>query len=121
MGNLVNLHAYDPPIAPEAGPRPRAPVLVRHQAAAGARVISLRLCTAVLDEVDRSLLPLLDGTRDRPALVDELARRVAAGAIQLHHDGRPVLDPAHARALLAEPVERSLHKIASEALLLNGS
>jgi SAM-dependent methyltransferase len=118
MTNLVNLHAYEPPIAPSAGPRPCAPALIRHQAATGARVISLRLCAAALDDVDRFLLPLLDGTRDRPALIDALAERVALGDVQLHHEGRPVRDPSLARTLLADPIERSLHKIAGEALLM---
>jgi methyltransferase-like protein/SAM-dependent methyltransferase len=121
MTNLVNLHAYDPPIAPTAGPRPCAPPLVRHQAATGAQVISLRLCAAALDDVDRCLLPLLDGTRDRAALIEELAGRVVRGEAQLHHDGRPVHDPALARALLADPVEHSLQKIAGEALLMGDS
>ena len=118
MTNLVNLHAYDPPVAPDPSERPVAPPLVRHQAAANARVISLRLCAAALDDLDRLVVPLLDGSRDRAAVVEELAARTAAGVLQIQENGVPVRDLGRARALLADPVLQSLQKVAGEALLI---
>ena len=118
MTNLVNLHSLDPPIASSPPARPLAPPLARHAAAAGERVVNLRSCASRLDDLDRLLVPLLDGTRDLPALVEALARKVADGTLPVHHEGQPVRDLARARELLAEPVERSLWKIAGEALLL---
>ena len=72
----------------------------------------------MLDDIDRMLLPLLDGSRDLPALIDEVASRVADGTLQVHHEGQLVRDLKLARSLLAEPIQRSLWKIAGEALLL---
>jgi cyclopropane fatty-acyl-phospholipid synthase-like methyltransferase/methyltransferase-like protein len=117
MSNLVNMHVVDPPLAAKPAVRPFAPALIRHKAATGSKVISLRQCAALLDEVDRLLVPLLDGTRDLPALIEAMAAKVADGTLQIHHEGQPVRDLARARELLAEPVERSLWKIAGEALL----
>jgi cyclopropane fatty-acyl-phospholipid synthase-like methyltransferase/methyltransferase-like protein len=117
MLNLVNLHAYDPPIAAEAGPRPAAPPLIRHQSLTG-RVTTLRLCSVPLDSLDRCIVPLLDGTRDRAAIVEALAALTAAGTLQIQEKCQPVRDPQRARFLLADHVERSLAKLASEALLM---
>jgi SAM-dependent methyltransferase len=72
---IVRLHRTPPPAGPNAGERPYASPLARAQRAAGADVVSSLLHANVrLDgDVDAALLPLLDGTRDRPALCRELA------------------------------------------------
>jgi methyltransferase-like protein len=46
--------------------------------------------TEVLPIADRHLLPLLDGTRDRDALVAALVKRFEDDAIAFEHDGEPV-------------------------------
>ena len=45
---------------------------------------------ARLTDLERHMLPLLDGTRDRPALAEALAESVVAGRLHLAQDGRPV-------------------------------
>ena len=75
LARVVGLHGCAPPVgsgAAGAGERPRASALARAQHAAGAPVLSSLLHTNVkLDEpLDLTLLPLLDGTRDRAALRD---------------------------------------------------
>ncbi|MFO0910719.1 MAG: class I SAM-dependent methyltransferase [Isosphaeraceae bacterium] len=118
LSNLISLHTVDPPIAVDPPARPRATPLAREQAASGSRVGNLRHGQAMLDDIDRMLLPLLDGSRDLPALIDEVASRVADGTLQVHHEAQLVRDLKLARSLLAEPIQRSLWKIAGEALLL---
>lgn len=79
LARVVGLAGAPPPVAAGgasgAGERPRASALARAQLAAGAEIVSSLLHANVkLDEpLDRALLPLLDGTRDRAAL------RAAAG------------------------------------------
>jgi hypothetical protein len=77
LTNVVELHVTRPPLTLEVGERPVAFALARLQAKAGAaRVSNLRHRTTPLDEVDRKLVPLMDGTRDRAAL------RAAAGVLE---------------------------------------
>ena len=73
--NLVHLHVWAPPLATAPSERPRASALARRQAAEGTRVTTLRHTSVdVPDELGRRLIALLDGTRDRAALVRELGR-----------------------------------------------
>jgi Predicted methyltransferase regulatory domain len=72
--DLLHLHAYLPPVTPVPGERPRTSALARHQAGAGERATSLRHTRVLLeDDLDRRLVALLDGTRDRAALREALA------------------------------------------------
>jgi SAM-dependent methyltransferase len=84
----VELHAWAPPVAAEAGDRPHASALARLQVAAGEPAVTLRHETVrVDDERGRRLLALLDGTRDRRALaealgLDERAARELPGRLE---------------------------------------
>jgi SAM-dependent methyltransferase len=67
----VEFHAVPPPAATEAGERPRASALARSQARPGALVTTLlSQIVRVTDEPTAALLRLLDGTRDRPAILE---------------------------------------------------
>jgi cyclopropane fatty-acyl-phospholipid synthase-like methyltransferase len=115
---LVNLHTCDPSIATEPGERPRTTALALRDAASGKRVISLRNFTAVLEDIDRLVLALLDGTRDQAALVDHLAGEVEAGRLKLQSDGQPITEPAAVRDALRPTLKQSLQRIADQALLV---
>jgi SAM-dependent methyltransferase len=66
----VALHAVPPPAATAAGPRPRASALARSQAAPGALVTTLlNQVVRITDEPTSRLITLLDGTRDRAAIL----------------------------------------------------
>jgi trans-aconitate methyltransferase len=67
---LIRLYV-DPPVYPtQPGDRPRATAVARHLVAGGQTAINLRHETTTLAPPQRSLVPFLDGTRDR----DQLAR-----------------------------------------------
>jgi SAM-dependent methyltransferase len=73
--NLVQLHVWTPTLASTPSARPRASALARLQATEGSRITNLRHATLeVTDDLGRHLIRLLDGTRDRPALLHELDR-----------------------------------------------
>src|SRR5262249_41870315 len=59
----------------------------RLQAAAGRRVSSLRHRVVELEEPDRRLLCLLDGTRDRVALVESLPELAPEGLLEVRLRG----------------------------------
>jgi len=73
--DVVHLHVWAPPIATAASERPRAAAPARLQATRGTRITTLRHAEVdVPDELGRRLIALLDGTRDRAALLRELGR-----------------------------------------------
>jgi SAM-dependent methyltransferase len=79
--DAVDVHAYRPRLAVTPGPTPRASALARRQATTGTLVTALTHRTVRLaDETGRRLLLALDGTRDRDALLAELARENAPDA-----------------------------------------
>ncbi len=71
--NVVQLHVHPPALSALAGERPQASPLARLQAREQPLVTTLRHTSIRLDdELDRRLLTLLDGTRDRLTLRAEL-------------------------------------------------
>ncbi len=80
--NLVQLHIHPPLPHTAVGERPRASALARRQARDQTSIANLRHATVpVEDALDRRLLVLLDGTRDRAALLAELPE-VDAGRLE---------------------------------------
>jgi SAM-dependent methyltransferase len=100
--NLVGLHV-DPPVVSRAAPeRPRVSPLARLQAGQGELLTTLRHTgLRVDDDLGRRLVALLDGTRDRAALLDELT---PAGALTDEE--------------LVAGIEHSLERLARAGLLL---
>ncbi len=90
--NLVCLHAAPSPFTLTPGERPVASRLARMQALRGSEVANLRHRKADLDPAALALLPLLDGTRDRAGLAEEMGRR--------GHELAPALDRLARQALL---------------------
>ena len=90
-------------------PRPSASPVARWQIERGPMVTSVfHFSVQVEDELGRELLRLLDGTRDRAALVDELfrfLRRKDALA-------QPDQDPARTLETIRAELERNLQKLA---------
>jgi SAM-dependent methyltransferase len=104
--NLVALHVDPPRLATIAGERPCASPLARHQARSGPLVTNLRHVTVrIEDDLGRRLVTLLDGTRDRDALIAELRAFLA-------ERGEEISD-----AKLRDGLERSLQGLARLALL----
>jgi len=74
--DLVEIYSTPPLVASEPGHRPEATPLARLQAQQGEKISTLvHTYIAVEDDLARHLIGLLDGTRDRAALMAELAPR----------------------------------------------
>ncbi len=115
---LVELHSHAPCCVPRAGERPTASPLARLQVQHGERVTTLRHAEVSIEgPLERQLLLLLDGTRDRAALLGEL-REFAKGSGG-RHKARGKRQKAEARPMVvdAEALERALEKLARLALL----
>ena len=68
-------------------------------------------------ELDRKLIPLLDGTRDRAALAAAMADLALAGQLRVERQGRPLTDPAELRQAVGEVLDKRLEDYARLALL----
>ena len=100
--NLVRLHVDPPAVGVDVPERPQVSPLARLEAAQGELLTTVRHTGLRLDdELGRRLVTLLDGTRDRAALLDELAPAAAMG-----HDE------------LAAALEQSLARLARAGMLL---
>jgi SAM-dependent methyltransferase len=100
--NLVRLHVHPPALSAVAPDRPRVSTLARLQAAQGELLTTARHTGIRLDDdLGKRLISLLDGTRDRAALLDALAP-----------------DAAMSREQLAAGLETSLERLAGAGLLL---
>jgi len=118
LGGIVELHTCPAPCAPVAGSRPLASPFARLQAKRQTRVTNLLHRGVELPDVEREVLCLLDGVRDRPAIVEQLATAVMDGRLRLEHEGRAVTDAAQARAPLGALLDACLERIARAGLLL---
>lgn len=117
--DLIELHAVPVAVARTPGEKPEAIPSARVQAAAGATAVpNRRHELAMLSDLDQRLLPLLDGTRDRAALLDRLTEKAVSGDLRVQRDGRPLSDPADLREALTAVLGPTLDSLASRALLV---
>jgi SAM-dependent methyltransferase len=104
-GNLVQLHVTPPELTTSIGERPEASPLARHQARSGPLVTNLRHTSVrIEDDLGRRLVVLLDGTRDRARLLQELRAFLSDAGAEVPGD-------------LEAGLERSLQGLARLALL----
>lgn len=117
LSNLVALHVSPAQFVPAAGARPQASRVARQQAACGWPVANRRHRIVPLSDLDRLVLGLLDGSRDRSALVVAMDAALVRGELAPGSQLPPVESPQRT-AWLAEQVEASLQGIARNALLV---
>jgi methyltransferase-like protein len=115
---LVELSLRPPRFAATVSDRPEASPLARLQAASSAEVTSLRHQRVTLNDVERLLLPHLDGRQGRAAHLDALIEGFEQGRLSLERAGQPIRGSRPARPALAERLELALSRMASDALLV---
>jgi methyltransferase-like protein/2-polyprenyl-3-methyl-5-hydroxy-6-metoxy-1,4-benzoquinol methylase len=104
----------------EVSERPAASPLARFQVERGPAVSNLRhVEVEVEDEIGRELLKLLDGTRNRDALLEDLAAAVISQKLLLTKDSKPEEDADEIRSVLSKDLEANLQKLAKLALLVS--
>jgi methyltransferase-like protein/2-polyprenyl-3-methyl-5-hydroxy-6-metoxy-1,4-benzoquinol methylase len=115
--NAVELHSVPSRFVTSISETPLTTSLVRLQASRGARVTNLRHEPLPVNDVERTVLRLLDGTLGRSEIVNELAAGVDSGKLSLKRDGRPVKDPADRATQLGRMYDQLLSQFARKALL----
>jgi len=115
---LVELHAQVPRLAVKVSERPEASSVARLQSQSQPTVTNLCHQRVLIDGViAQRLLVLLDGTRDRDALLEELRPLVKSGEATLLKEGKPVTDVTEALKILADELDPHLERLARLALL----
>lgn len=118
-GGFLDLHLLPPRCTEKVSERPLASPLARREATLGSQVTSQhRRILRLDDDLARLLLLHLDGTRDRAALRDVLAKEVQEGRLGIEKDSEPVRDPGQLGPYLDALVEQNLRKMAGLALLV---
>lgn len=118
LSNIVEVGVHPPRFAAVVGERPVASPLARLLAPGPMPAVNLRHRIINTSDFDDILLPLLDGTRDRTALLDALAERVAADDVTIYQNGEPVRDPATLRLALGDMLDAALRNLARNSLLV---
>ena len=113
----VELHVHPPQFAREVSERPVASRWARRQAESGPRITNLRHDGIDMSDVSRRLLGLMDGTRDRAQLLEELVRHVTEDGLVVLDEGKPVREPRLIREVLQARLEETLQAAAKSALL----
>jgi methyltransferase-like protein/SAM-dependent methyltransferase len=116
--DLIELHGMPVTFARTAGERPVALAHARLTAAATGMAANRRHEIIRLTELDRHLLPMLDGTNDRPALVSKLTDVALGGKLTIRRQDAPVTDREGIHAALASIIDEALTKVAGMAVLV---
>jgi methyltransferase-like protein/cyclopropane fatty-acyl-phospholipid synthase-like methyltransferase len=119
MGSdLVELHGMPITFVRTAGEKPTALPIARWQAQHGPVATNRRHEVVRLNDLDKHLVPLLDGTRNRAALVEELIKVAQTGQLNVQKDGLTLTDPKEIGTALSSVMEQALANVARMALLV---
>jgi methyltransferase-like protein/2-polyprenyl-3-methyl-5-hydroxy-6-metoxy-1,4-benzoquinol methylase len=115
--DLIELHAAPIPVSRDPGEKPHAIATARERVIGGANSVANRRHELVkLSDLDLRLIPLLDGTRDRKAILDALVQKALTGDLRVQKDGQPLANEAEIRTALASVLEPALNNVAVQSL-----
>ncbi len=115
----VELRTWQPPFAAEVSDRPRISPVAAYQVKAGkTRVVNMYHRQTPIGPVARLLAPLLDGTRDRAALIEHAKTLVRDGDLALRDKEALDSNPEEAQRVIAAGVDQALRNLARSALLV---
>ncbi|MBA4188358.1 MAG: hypothetical protein C0467_10175 [Planctomycetaceae bacterium] len=115
--NLIELHAT--PIVPTpVSDRPVALAVARANLECGQTGVATRRHEFIrTNDLDMRLIPLLDGTRDRAALLDRLVELAVAGEFLVQKDAKRFTKPDALRAAMSPAMDSALERYAGAGLL----
>jgi methyltransferase-like protein/cyclopropane fatty-acyl-phospholipid synthase-like methyltransferase len=113
----VELHSMPSAFTTSVSKAPRAGALARLQAARGSRVTNVRHESLALNDVERQLLILLDGTLGREQVIERLLAAVESGQLQLKRGDQPIIDRADQLEQVGRFYDQLLPHLGRKALL----
>jgi methyltransferase-like protein/SAM-dependent methyltransferase len=116
--DLIELHAIAIPVNRTPGDKPKVIASARERVLAGGNSVANRRHELVkLTDLDLRLLPLLDGTRDRAAILNDLVAKSLAGDLKVAKDGQPITAEAEIRTALQSVLDPAMNNLAVQSLL----
>ena len=115
------MHCWAPSLSLKPGDRPLVSPLARIQTTQEGTVTTLcHTSVEISGTLEKKLLQLLDGTRDRAMILQALEEAVLSGEVTLPEaqDGEPIPEIAKVRSVLAAGLESQLNRLARLGLLL---
>jgi methyltransferase-like protein/SAM-dependent methyltransferase len=114
---LVELSVQPSKFTSEVSATPCTSALARYQATTSNMVTNLRHEGVRLNDLQRHVVPYLDGQHDTEGLLDALLAKVRSGDLFVHERGAPVSDENRVREILKGSLDQCLNQIARMALL----
>lgn len=114
----IDLHVADGGFAREVSEKPKAAAVARRQAATATSVTNRLHETVQVDDFQRHLLTLLNGTRSQDELVDGLAQLITRGELVVYQSQRRITDNGDARRVAQQALPGALQGLARAALLV---
>jgi len=117
---FLKLRVRRPPVFTVVSDRPVGYPIARLQVQEGQSSAGNVLSENVLLEnpLERLLLPLLDGTRDRAALRTALVGMAEQGVFEVKQEGAAITDPQRIEQVIDEKLDDALERLAFQALLV---
>lgn len=116
--NAVELHSIPSSFVTSVSEKPSTSALVRLQASTGARVTNLRHESLRVNDVERRMLGLLDGSRRRRDVIEQLVAAVDSGELSLKRADQPIADPADRLEQVGRFYDLLLPQFGNKALLI---
>ena len=118
-GGLVEFYSLPSRFVVQSGEYPIASPLARLQSAESTSLTNLKHSSIKIeDPIDRLLLQLLDGSRDKAILIHEISEWIVSGKVSIPQYDVKFANADQIRDIAAEQLELSLNKLGSSALLL---
>lgn len=117
----LDLSVCPTPCAVVPPQRPRTTALARLQAAESNVVTNLRHEWTRVSDLDRRIIPMLDGQHDKSQMLVPLVKLAESGALKINSQGKPIRPGPQLRPALQSAIDASLGDLGRMALLLRDS
>ena len=118
MYGLVALHTLPPPCTNRPSDTPRAHPVAAFQAESGNLVVNAHHEMFQLEAMSLEVLKLSNGSRRRADILETLVEWFESGRLEMEDDGQPITNPAAAREILSDRLEKALTTLTRSALLI---
>jgi methyltransferase-like protein len=98
--------------------KPVATPVARLLASEGQSIATMRHQCILLNDLDRQLVPMLDGTNTRLTMRAKLLEAFNKGQINLARQGQPIKEEHKARPILTEMIDQQLARYAETGMLI---
>ena len=117
LSGLIQIQASPSRFRVDVSEKPIASPIARMQADK-AVVTNMQHRSILLEELDRSVIKLLDGSRGRDELIRDLIAQVLDGSLALQADGQKIEDPQQVRQCITQSLPQSLSRLAGSGVLV---